>query len=198
MPYHREAGTTKFGKMKLGGEIRPTEKVTVQLGDQSVEVEVTKPPWADEDPELWEARACLRLTVSRLPSVPCTASLAAGASTRPRGPPRPFPPSLHSAQPSPISSPSWRGVFHVSLCRVCVDNSFMNLCNVIVKISKYVSAKACAKHTAVHVRNPLSGFWRACGAQFRRACGAQFRNQSPAGHPPDFLNGLRNQAQNHL
>ena len=55
------------------------------------------------------------------------------------------------------SDVGWRGVFHVSLCRVCVDNSFMNLCNVIVKVSKYVSAKACAKHTAVHVRNPGSG-----------------------------------------
>lgn len=56
MPYHREAGSTKFGKMKLGGEIRPTEKVIVQVAGQAVEVEVTKPPWADEDPELWEAQ----------------------------------------------------------------------------------------------------------------------------------------------
>ena len=56
MPYRREAGSTKFGKMKLGGEIRPTEKVIVQVAGQAVEVEVTKPPWADEDPELWEAQ----------------------------------------------------------------------------------------------------------------------------------------------
>ena len=40
--------------------------------------------------------------------------------------------------------------------------------------------------------------YRSLRNRLRRACGAQFRNQSPAGHPPDFLNGLRNQAQNHL
>ena len=43
--------------------------------------------------------------------------------------------------------PNWvaGGVMHPSpRGGVCVDNSFMNLCNVIVKISKYVSAKACA------------------------------------------------------
>ena len=40
-----------------------------------------------------------------------------------------------------------RGVFHVSLCRVCVDNSFMNLCNVIVKIS----AKACAQSIQLYM-----------------------------------------------
>ena len=53
----------------------------------------------------------------------------------------------------------WDGAV-CSMCRcvVCVwITVYMNLCNVIVKISKYVSAKACAKHTAVHVRNPGSG-----------------------------------------